>query len=398
MWLAVVATFFSMIFIAQASLAQSTTRKEKIEALQKRLNNLEKQQQQMDDWYNKLYIQGNSQINPFMREKISLGGYFESTVYNFRGPDMDTQTNSYNEALGLNLAAEFTEKLKFTFQTLSAVGISAVNLHNNPNLTPPKRQFRGLAFGTILAQGYLEYKGSDIFNVQSGIGYIPFGIAYQQREPFLFHKRSGPQILINEDGSGIGIASALWMGLHVYGQLSLDGSRVGYNLYTLTPASKVTTLGVGGRLWWMVNENIKTGVSFQSAKRQQGSYLSKGVDLDVNYKNFGLLSEYAVRDDANQSLDPETYYFEPYYKFNDGHWLAYVNIEYIKMPLRVDAATQKPDPIEKRFYGAGVNWLPMPAIRLRLGFLKHDYINETDTINGQKRDYTQTEFSTAVAF
>ncbi len=393
MRLIIAVTIFSLTFIAQASLAS-----EKIAELQQRLHDLEMQQKEIEDWYTNFYLLGKDRVGSFLDNKIFLGGYFETSISNISGPDMQTQTSSNNQALGISVTAELNENIRLVTQTLTAGGIPLRNQHNNPNLTPSHREYSGYVFGSLLAQGYLEYRPGNFFNLQAGLGYIPFGIAYQQREPVLFKKRGGPQMLLNDDGTGVGISSALWMGLHIYGFLPFEKKSMGYNLYTVPPASKVNMIGAGGRLWWAVSENLKTGVSFQYGEKVQSSYLSQGVDIDFKHSNYGFLSEYAVVDYSGNDLSAKSYYFEPYYKLFEGRWVVFVNIEYIKLPTRVDAATQTPEPIEKRFYGAGVNWLPLPTTRLRLNYLKHDYIKETDSIDGQKRDYAQVELSMAVAF
>ncbi|AZZ35513.1 hypothetical protein CIK05_01415 [Bdellovibrio sp. qaytius] len=97
-------------------------------------------------------------------------------------------------------------------------------------------------------------------------------------------------------------------------------------------------------------------------------------------------------------IDAEFYYFEPYMKFAADEWLVFLNAEYIDTLERTDIITHKPDPVKKWQYGGGFNWLPIPNARLRLTYLYHDYIDETDTIAGQKRDYNVIDFSTAVAF
>lgn len=389
---------FTLTFAAQASLAQTVSQTAKMNQLQQRLRTLEKQQKEMQKWYANFYLLGKNRIKPFFNEKISLGGYFESRVAHISGTDMETQTSANNNTFGLNLSIEFDETARFVAQTLTVAGVPLVNFHNNPNLTPSKRQFSGFVFGQILAQGYLEYSAKDSFNIQSGLGYVPFGIAYQQREPVLFLKRGGPQMIVNDDGTGSSLASPLWMGLHIHGLLPFEKMKAGYNLYTVPPTTNVAMIGVGGRFWWSISESLKTGLSFQYGERIYGSYLSRGFDFDIRQKNFGLLGEYAVRVSTAFDADSESYYLEPHYRFLDNKWLVFLDVQYLKLPLRIDAATQIADPIEKRFYGGGVNWLPLSTIRVRLNYLKHDYINETDSIQGQKRDYDVVESSVAIAF
>ncbi|AZZ35515.1 hypothetical protein CIK05_01425 [Bdellovibrio sp. qaytius] len=399
MKLAVVVIIFTMIFAVQVSWAQDVSRKEKMAELKLRLLELEKQQKAFDEWYFDFYVLNKNRISPFLNEKLSIGGYFETGIINIHGPDTENQTTADLHSLGLNLTAEFSERLRFVTQTSTVVRIALENVNNNPQLTPSKRTFREMTNGTYILQGYLEYSASEFLNVQTGLGYAPYGIAFQQRETFLFHQRNGPQMISNDDGFNIAVASALWMGVHIYGVLPIFKNRtIGYNLYSMTPGSNVATLGMGGRLWWSINQFATAGTSFQYGERQQGSYFSKGLDLDIKYKQFGLLAEYASVVNSGQALDSESYYAEPYYNFLDGHWLVYVSSEYSRILDRIDLATQILDPAEKSVNGFGLNWLPYPTTRYRLGYLNHNYLHETDSTNGQKKDYEAIELSAAIAF
>lgn len=398
MKLAIVLSIFTLFFFAQASLGETAARKTKLAELKQRLSDLEKQQLELENWYKDFYILENKQVSPFLKEKILIGGYFETGIMNIFGPVTKNQTAADQHVLGLNLTADFSEKLRFVTQALTVINIPILNLNNNPNLTPSQRTFSRLTSSAYILQGYLEYRYNEFFNMQSGLGYAPFGIAFQQREAYLFHARGGPQVISNDDGFNITSASALWMGLHFYGLLPfLETKTIGYNLYTMTPGSNVATLGMGGRLWWTLNEYATVGTSFQSAKKTHGSYFAHGLDINIKYNQFGLLGEYGTVVNT-QALDAESYYVEPYYKFFEDHWLVYVSIEYLRTLDRFDVFTQIPDPFEKYVYGTGVNWLPLPNTRFRLGYLKHEYLKETDSQNGQNKNFESIELSLAIAF
>lgn len=385
--------FTSELCEAQSSMAE---RRQKILDLQNRLQELEKKQENFDQWQTDFYNLGRGSVKPFFGEKIAIGGFFETGLINIYGPDTEYQISANNHVLGFNISADYSEKLRFVAQTLTTVSIPLANPNNNPSLTPTQRKYQGLSGGTLVAQVFFEYDHSDFFHIQTGLGYMPFGIAYQQREPYLFHPRNGPQLINNDDGFNIAIVSALWLGVHMYGLFPL-AQTVGYNLYTLTPGSNVASLGCGGRLWWAINENIKTGVSVQYAERRMGSYVATGVDLELKYEKFGFLGEYAINNSALSVPDSEYYYVEPYISVFENKWIFYVSAEYFRSPNRLDILTLTPDPFEQKYYGTGVNWLPIPNAKLRLGFLKHDYINDPPNIT-RNRDYDAVEFSTAVAF
>ncbi len=390
--------FLVMIISISVSAAETKTADaHSIEDIEQRIIELEQRQKDMNIWYENFYLLGKGRVAPFLGESLSIGGFFETAVTHLYGSDMETQTSGNIHTLGLNLAAQFNEKTKFVTQTVTRLVIPLRNLNNNPTLTPPQRGFVGYNFFSIVAQGYLEYRISDFFIVQSGLGYTPFGIASQQREPQLFRLRGGSQIIAYDDGDTIGILSPLWTGLHFYGVLPVN-RNLGYDLYTFTPVTKVSTLGVGGRLWYKASENVTIGTSVQSGEQAKGHFFSHGFDLDLKYNEYGFVSEYGHATNYGHVLDAEFYYFEPYVKFAEDRWLFFLNAEYIDTLERTDVITHLPDPVKKWQYGGGFNWLPIPNARLRLTYLYHDYIDETDTISGQERDYNVIDFSTAVAF
>ncbi len=389
--------FFSSFFSGEFSFALEQSATTKVQALQKRVHELEAQQEKLDEWYLNFYMLGKGRVSPFTKNQLAIGGYLDTSIITMRGPDMDRQTSANNHSFGLNISAELTEKITFSSQIQTIVIAPLMNAHNNPNVQPSKRQITGVGAGTLVTQGYLEYRPSDLFNIQSGVGYIPFGLAYSQRELVLFHQRNGPQIIQNDDGFNIMAASALWLGLHAYGQFPTT-KLMGYNLYTITPGSKQNSVGGGGRLWLKPNDMLSLGFSFQYGERQKGSYLSHGFDLDLSYRDFGLLAEYITANNSGVGKDAIAYYVEPYYRFFDNQWLVFASVEYLRSLEQLDIFNLQPDPFEKMHYGAGLNWIPLPTTRIRICYLRHDYINEYDSINGQKRDYESFELSTALAF
>ncbi len=390
--------FLVMIISISVSAAETKTADgNAIEDIEQRIIELEQRQKDINIWYENFYLLGKGRVAPFLGESMSIGGFFETAVTHLYGPDMATQTSGNIHTLGLNLAAQFNEKTKFVTQTVTRLVIPLRNLNNNPNLTPPQRGFVGYNFFSIVAQGYLEYRISDFVTVQSGLGYTPFGIASQQREPQLFRLRGGSQIIAYDDGDTIGILSPLWTGLHFYGVVPVN-RNLGYNVYTFTPVTKVSTLGIGGRLWYKASENVMIGTSAQSGEQAKGHFFSHGFDVDLKYNEYGFVSEYGHATNSGNVLDAEFYYFEPYVKFAKDRWMFFLNAEYIDTLERTDVFTHLPDPVKKWQYGGGLNWLPIPNARLRLTYLYHDYIDETNTISGQERDYNVIDFSTAVAF
>jgi hypothetical protein len=368
--------------------------------LDQRLRDIEQRQEALEKRQSELYIQsidGSGQVKAFLGEKISLGGYFESGILSISGPDTERQVSNNSNTLGLNLTAEFTGNIKFVSQIMTGLTNSMQNPHNNPNVTPSRRQFGALAIGSLVAQGYVEFSRSQAFNIQTGLGYVPFGQAFQLREPVLFRRRGGPQLITSTSSNGIGLAFPLWMGVHIHGEAPSQEGYWGYNLYTFAPFVNSKTLGQGGRLWWAPSETLKVGLSVQNSGEQtSNSYTSHGVDLDLRSERLGLIAEYAKTSLNSGQPSPVSYYAEPYLKFSDGKFILYGVVDYLDSPSQMTGSVA--DPFRKWQVGGGLNWLPISTTRFRLGFLMNQYKGETALMNDLNRDYASLDFSTGIAF
>lgn len=376
---------------------------DKTKQLEQKILELEQQQQELSARQNEMYVnivESNSKINTFLDKKVSLGGFFESSIVNLSGPDMVTQTSTSSHLFGLNIAAELGERFNFVSQLITVITYPLQNPHNNPNVTPTKRTFNSFALGTIVAQSYIESTVSSKLKIQTGIGYVPFGYAYQQRDLFLFERRGGPQLTNASNTTTVGMAFPLWMGIHILGTFDVSKvSRWGYNFYSFSPSLKPSTIGGGTRFWWMPDDGVIVGVSGQTGQNISDTYYVYGADLDFHKDQFGFTMEYARNISSDKELQtPESYYIEPHYTFPNNEWLIYGVADYLSFPNLKTGAAQTDDPFQKWIYGAGLNWMPLPVARFRLGLLSHNYIGSTSSINGQQRNYFAVDFSCGVAF
>lgn len=85
------------------------------------------------------------------------------------GPDFSSQTSANTNILGINLAAEFNERIRFVTQYITVLGYTLTNPNNNPGLAPTERQFGTPTFGSLVAQAYVEYRKSELLVFQTGI-------------------------------------------------------------------------------------------------------------------------------------------------------------------------------------------------------------------------------------
>lgn len=371
-------------------------------SIEKRIERIERKQRALEQNQSNLYkrfVEGTGVVSTYLSEKVLFGGYFETGITHLYGESMETQTSANSHVLGLNITAEFSEKIRFSSQVLTGLAYSLLNAHNNPNISPAQRKFATPVYGSILAQAYTEYIFDTYLNIQLGLGYVPFGYSFQVREPLLLRRRGGAQMTNAASATTPGIAFPLWMGLHVHGNFIKDHTRWGYNLYTFSPNTNPGTLGLGARLWSEPSAPLTIGISAQSGQQGSDTYYSYGLDLNLKYRRAGILSEFATVSMISGSSAPQSYYIEPYAFIDDGsHFLLYLAADYLNSPNSVNSASLIADPFQKWAWGAGINWLPLSFTRVRLGYLMHDYIGQTETINGQARDYSSVDLSVSAAF
>lgn len=382
------------VFLLICLSLQSAFAQDKIDALVKRIEELERQQEEM-------LIRASDnrpQVSSFLKDNLTLGGFFEPAYTVWNGPDTPFQATGTSFFLGLNLAASYSEKMKFVSQLLTGITINASNPHNNPDGTTRnlsgKREFDTPFFGSILTQGYLEYSFTSAYRLQGGIGYVPFGYAHQQRELVLFIRRNGPQLLRTTS-----LVGPLWTGFNFLGDFASKDTRWGYSIYTFPPPEAPVKPGAGGRVYWSsAEERLTLGLSTQVTKIADEGATIWGTDFHYKSMPYNFVGEFAHN--VTKSDDVWSAYFEPGIYAFDEEYLFYVFGDYaFSSRNRLGPGKTAPfDPYQKWEYGGGLNWLPTSFTRLRAGLTFHDYVGMTSKVKGQDRDYVTLDLSAGVAF
>jgi len=380
---------YVVIFIIQFLCGISFAEDDRIKALEKRIQQLENQQEELilsasDD---------RTQVNSFLRSNLTFGGFFEPSYTLLSGRDTEFQATNSSNILGINIAADYGRKLKFVSQFLTGLSFRFSNPNNNPEAQPSKRQYDAPVFGAVLAQGYLEYTFNSNYRLQGGTGYVPFGFAHQQRELVLFVRRGGPQLLRTTD-----FIAPLWSGFNFLANFN-DSIDWGYSLHTVTPLTSPRHPGLGGRVYWIPREGMTVGLSSQVGKIEDDGFQVFGTDFQFNRLPFHFVGEFA------QSMikgdDVWSGYVEPGYYIFEEEVLLYIFGDYAFSPRSKTtsaAGASVSDAYQKWEYGSGVNWLPTSFTRLRLGLTYHDYVGSTSILQGQDRDYLSLDISAGIAF
>lgn len=377
--------FLILFALVSSGLAKAQTSSE-VQALTKRIEDLERAQEEL------ILSQGkeSSQVNSFLRDDLTLGGFFESSFTALDGPDTKFMAMHSGSTMGLNISAEFTEKLRFVNQTWTFLQYPLLNPQNDSRTNPETRRYGSATFGSIVTAGYLEFAITPDTVIQTGVGFVPFGYAAQQRELVLFIRRGGPQILRTTQ-----LFSPLWSGVHLAGNFRSINS--GYNIYTLNPVDdEEDVAGLGGR-WWMnsPNETFRFGISSQVQRFDGHMSEIAGADLRVDTERFLVTSEYAIHM-TGESDDSWSAYVEPALKLKEGEYLVFVFGDYKRDSLNKTGTL--PDPITVLEYGAGLNWLPTSNTRFRATVGNEDYLGSRSTNGGINRDFWYFDLSAGVAF
>lgn len=385
-----VSIFGSSVCLAE-DLAKAKTEEQilrrKLEVLERRLNAALEESAEV-----------SRPVQSFLLTHLTIGGFFETGLKGVHEPDLGTQVASDENVIGINLSADFGSRLSFVGQIVTGLALTLENQHSDPRAPslglPSRREFRDFTYGSLVTQAYLQYSMSDRFNIQGGMGYVPFGITFQEFELVLFTRRGGPLML-----RSAGLVSPLWQGINLFGRLPVFATNVHYNLYTFSPVLNPKTLGVGGRLFWRDRkENIQIGLSNQIGRRFGDSYYTFGTDFKLRVSPFRLTAELAKS--FGPAEQPFSFYLEPGYEALGEAVLLFAFVDYANDPAN---RTGSPisgisDPIKKWEYGVGVNWLPTSYTRLRLGLAYNDYIGSTERLPGRSRDYWSSDLSGGVAF
>lgn len=380
----------AILVVSWSSYSFSSTESD-IQALKKRIEDLEKQQEQL--------LVSSSEpkntVSSFLNNNLTFGGYFDGG-YNFiSGPDTDTQFVNSSNAIGLNFSADIGNKYRFVGQLVNVLTIPLLNPHNDPTTSPKERTYGSYVPLSVITQGYLEYNFSRLFNLQGGVGFTPFGFALQLREPVLYVRRGGPQI------TRLNLVTPLWSGLHLYGSKSMGEKVAGYDIYTFTPTTVDSQFaGLGARAWMSSDEDrIISGISGQIGKNDDDTFKLLGADARFDFHPFQIRSEF-IQQFSSEEGDNWSAYLEPGYFIYQEEILLYISGDYFYGPTnRSGSPISGPlDPIQKWEYSMGVNWLPTSFTRIRFGLTYNDYIGNRQNVQGQNRDYLGIDLSAGVAF
>lgn len=390
--------FVILIFCSQL-LAQNKVDNNQIE-IQKLNDQLKLIENTLVEMTSKTFArQGSTQA--YLSESINFGGFFENSITSMWGTNTPSQTVADSTRLGLMLAADLHPGFRFVGQYSLGFSYAFRNEHNNPDhgstLLPTTRSYEEVSFGSLLSQAFGEYEYNQAFKIQMGMGYTPFGKAYQVRDPVLFLKRRGPQFIRTSGINRIFIADPFWKGIQILGAIGEEHS-FSYNLYTNTPLDHSGKMGAGSRVAFSTLKHLTVGSSLQHGYQENFRYFTYGFDLSWIAETYGLTAEWAKNE--SEFANVESYYLQFFVKPFGDKILIFIDTDYIRNPLgqvTLGSAAIN-DPYIKWEHTLGLNYFFFPNVKVRFDFIIHDYIGDRSVLSGQNRDYYTGAISSGISF
>jgi hypothetical protein len=378
---------WSAIALAAPSTDDFENLKQRVEELEQSLSTLSSESAQKD-----------RPIQSFFTQSLALGGFFENSLTGIWGKNTPTQVVADSHRLGINLGADWNPNLRLVSQYTLGFTYPLRNEHNNPlhgsSTLPTLRQYEAITYGALLSQAFVEYSHSDQLRLQAGMGYVPYGQAFQVREPVFFFKRKGPQLIRTSGVTRVIIADPFWEGLNLLWQ---PNSRWQMNLYTNTSLNHSGKLGGGTRIA-RVGDQYTLGVSYQTGGQADEYYQSFGADAKWEGRYLGIQAEYGRNSTPNGS--PESFYVQPYILISEKRGIIFIEADYLKNPLgeTILGSTAVDDPYIKWEHSVGFVYKFLAQVRGRFDFTWHDYVGDRARIIDQERDYYSVTLSSGVTF
>jgi len=259
------------------------------------------------------------------------------------------------------IAQAFTRNAPIEFQGPNGTGLN-VGARTDPTFNHGSSQ--------PLVIAWTNHQHSVAFNVRFGRFVTPHGIINIEHFPALLLDPEQPQFL-RPFGSDT-LFPNFTQGIQLTGKIFLGDNTLEYHTYTANFTENSDELVTGGRAAYSIGDSgITLGLNLSAGERRDragipadngGEYTLFGADLLYDKGPFQLKAEYFQTDETDAS-DREAYYVQPAWRLND-RWTAFYRYDFL------DNGNDTGDSVENVL---GLNFKPVPAVRLRATYTNRDY-------------------------
>ena len=355
-----------------------------IEELAERLEAQEELIQDLDQ-----KVGSRALVRTFDALQLDFGGFLHSTFTHINGEN-GSATSFDRLTFELLFRAQFSERFS-AFFAQAFVRESNTRFTDTFQRTSPGFVFSGSGgMKTPLVIAWANYRHSDALNVQVGRYITPFGIINIEHFPAILLDPEQPQFL--RPFSGDTIFPNFMTGAQVHGQLFFDDNSLQYHVYTgvftgSTPEQFYT--GIRGA-YTLAALGSTFGLNLGTGKRaitttapdsirpsRNATFYMYGIDLLIDKGPILWKNELFFTDEDDRSGGNRVaYYTQPAFRLSD-QWIAFYRYDYLNDgSLQIAPASGGPrlqTPGNSTEHVFGINYLPVPNVRLRGSFTLKDF-------------------------
>ena len=330
-------------------------------------------------------------VRTFDATQLDFGGFLHSTFTHINGEN--GSATSFNRlTFELLFRAQFSERFS-AFFAQAFVRESNTQFTDTFQRTSPGFAFSGSGgMKTPLVIAWANYRHSDAFNVQIGRFITPFGIINIEHFPAILLDPEQPQFL--RPFSGDTIFPNFMTGAQFHGQLFTNDDSFQYHVYTgvftgSTPEQFYT--GIRGA-YTLAQLGSTFGINVGTGKRsvttttpdtimpsRDSTFYMYGIDLLIDKGSILWKNELFFTDeDSRSGGNRVAYYTQPAIRLNE-QWIAFYRYDFLNdgslqiTPTSGGPRLQTPGNSTEHVFG--VNFLPVPNVRLRASFTLKEYVS-----------------------
>ncbi len=325
-------------------------------------------------------------VHAFDGMQLDLGGFMHTAFTHINGDQ--GSASSFDR-----LTFEILAKVKFS-ERFSAFFAQAFIRESNTRFNDTfRRKNPGMVFSgaggvkTPLVIAWANYRYNDAFNIRVGRYITPFGIINIEHFPALLLDTEQPQFL--RPFSGDTIFPNFLTGAQGHGKFFFGDNYLQYYAYTgVFTGSSPERFYSGARLAYTVSEwgatmGINGGWGRRSLTTAPPDTTVVGSDTTFGMIGGDLLIDkgpilwktelFFTNEDSNAGGNRTAFYTQPAYRITD-QWIAFYRYDFLNDgSLLVQSGGRNSTPGNSTEHMIGVNYLPVPNVRLRATLARKDW-------------------------
>lgn len=369
---------------ASSGSSSGLSRSQRLE-LEERLNDVEDLVYDLDE-----RTGGQTLVNAFDAVNFDIGGFINTAYTYVDGEDGEAKAfnrQNFEILIRADLNEQWSAFFAGGFLREGDVTFTDAGARTSPDFT--------IGNATPQIIGWFNYKHNDAFNLRLGRQITPHGIINIEHFPATLLDQEQPQFL--RPFSGETIFPNFTTGLQAHGNFFVnDGDTLTYSAYLATAQSSPEEHLYGGRLAYNINDwGVTIGGNLLVGTRDEGTdsdYSVIGADLLID-KGPILWKTEIYQTDEDFGPDRFAFYTQPAVRFN-SKWTGFYRYDFLDDGV-AGQTTGFFDDGDTTEHVVGVNFLPIPSVRMRLTATQREFDDDASFDDAEAQIY---QFSTTFSF